>query len=469
MIGRNQLVRRIARSTCLGVSLLMASLVAIIGRPVSGQQTPSTTASSADSNVVHWARRHAIALPSVDAAYADSTFAFLPALVGSARILEFGEMVHGGHQPLALRNKIIRYAITRLGVTAVAIESGFTESGVVDRFVQGGPGNIDSVVHAGLTWQFDSLPENRELIQWLRDYNAHSARKVHFYGLDITGGNDVGMMPGAAGAIRAALAYDEAVAPTRAAPLRAELMPMLDRFLPDHYAEYSPEERQRLHTALDELYHGLLQDSSQDIRASSAREYGRGLRNAWMAVRLNDLMAMGVGKPDGMIRAGVTLRDSTMAENAAWVLQQEGNAGRLLIFAHDGHVMNTQAVLDSALATLLGYRLRARYGSNVVILATMAGTFVGGAGDVGGWLRGTEVVQADPASFAGALAAVGIPVFALDIRTADRSPTVAAALSKPWPFSMAGIALSIVPRRAFDAVIYIDRITPADLGRSAQR
>ena len=54
-------------------------------------------------------------------------------------------------------------------------------------------------------------------------------------------------------------------APTRAAPLRAELMPMLDRFLPDHYAEYSPEERQRLHTALDELYHGLLQDSSQDI------------------------------------------------------------------------------------------------------------------------------------------------------------------------------------------------------------
>ena len=54
-----------------------------------------------------------------------------------------------------------------------------------------------------------------------------------------------------------------------------------------------------------------------------------------MAVRLNDLMA-GVGKPDGMIRAGVTLRDSTMAENAAWVLQQEGNAGRLLIFAHDG-------------------------------------------------------------------------------------------------------------------------------------
>ena len=56
-------------------------------------------------------------------------------------------------------------------------------------------------MHAGLTWQFDSLPENRELIQWLRDYNAHSARKVHFYGLDITGGNDVGMIAGAAGAI----------------------------------------------------------------------------------------------------------------------------------------------------------------------------------------------------------------------------------------------------------------------------
>jgi hypothetical protein len=40
---------------------------------------------------------------------------------------------------------------------------------------------------------------------------------------------------------------------------------------------------------------------------------------------------------------------------------------------------------------------------------------------------------------------------------------VAAALSRPWPFSMAGVGLLIVPRRAFDAVIYLD------LGRSAQR
>jgi erythromycin esterase len=468
MVRRKEPATRGTGSAWNRSAVLLAAIAMIPIQTANGLQAPTAATAPPDSNVVSWARQHAIPLPDADAPYADTAFAFLPPLVGSARIIAFGEAVHGGHQPLALRNNIIRYAVTHLGVTAVAIESGFTESGVVERFIQGDAGDIDSVVHAGITWQFDSLPENRELIQWLRDHNARAARKVHFYGLDVTGGNDVGMMPGAAAAIRAALAYTEEVAPVRAAQLRGELLPMLDRFLPDHYAEFTAAERDRLRTALDSLYAGLARDSSRAVRVSSANEYGRGLRNAWMAVRLNDLMAMGVGKPDGMIRAGVTLRDSTMAENAAWVLQQQGAGGRVFIYAHDGHVMNTQAVFDSTPDTLLGYRLRAKFGPKVVILATLAGTVVG-ATDPGGWIRGSEVVPAEPGSFSATLATVGVPGFVLDMRTADRSPAALNLLSRPWPIMMAGQQFEIVPRRAFDVVVYLDHITPTNLGRRAQR
>jgi erythromycin esterase-like protein len=281
--------------------------------------------------------------------------------------------------------------------------------------------------------------------------------------MDITGANDVGMMPGANKAITAALAYGDRVDPARIAGLKAELTPLLDRFMPDHYAAYTPQERARLRTALDSLHRTLQQDSTRGIHATSHREYARGVRNAWEAIHLNDLMARGVGKPDGMIRAGVTLRDSLMAENAAWALGQEGNTGRLFVFAHDGHVLNTQAVLDSARATLLGFRLRARFHSSLVIIASMAGTLVGGKGDVGGWLRGSEVVVSDSTTFAAALAKVGPPLFIVDVRTADRSPNVSAALSRPWGLPMAGFTLPIIPRQAFDAVVYFDRITPTEL------
>jgi erythromycin esterase len=440
--------------------VLLAAIGFLIAPSAHGQAPATISPPAADSIVVQWARSHAVPLPSVDAPYNDSAFAFLRPLVGTARIFEVGEIVHGAHQPLALRNGIIRYAVTHLGFTGIAIESGFTESALVDRYVQGAPGKLDSVVHAGITWQFDSLPEEYDLIQWLRDHNAHAARKVHFYGLDLTGANDNGMMPWAARAVQATLTYAERLSPDPSAGIRTELEPMLDRFLPARYAEYSASDRAHLRAALDSLYRLLSRDSAVYVRASSPREYARGVRNAWMAIRMNDLMAMGGSTMDSMVRAGVVLRDSTMAENASWALQQEGPRGRLLVFAHDGHVMAVQTVLDSTSDTMLGYRLRHRYGTDLVILATMAGTTVGGSGSAGGWILGSEVVPADPMSFAGALARVGIPTFVLDVRAADRSRAVAAALSRSWPFFMAGFSVPIVPRRAFDAVAYLDRVTP---------
>ena len=45
-------------------------------------------------------------------------------LVGSARVLALGELIHRAHEPLAFRNEVIRYAVTHLGFTAVTIESG---------------------------------------------------------------------------------------------------------------------------------------------------------------------------------------------------------------------------------------------------------------------------------------------------------------------------------------------------------
>ena len=109
-----------------------------------------------DAALVDWARAHA--MPS------DSAFAFLRGLVGRARILALGEPVHGGHEPLAFRNRLIAHAVERLGFTAVALESGLTESMLADDFIQGRGGDIDSVTRYGLTWSFQYLPENRALL-----------------------------------------------------------------------------------------------------------------------------------------------------------------------------------------------------------------------------------------------------------------------------------------------------------------
>jgi len=38
-------------------------------------------------------------------------------IIGDAQVVAFGKPIHGGHEPLAMRNRLIRYGITQLGFT----------------------------------------------------------------------------------------------------------------------------------------------------------------------------------------------------------------------------------------------------------------------------------------------------------------------------------------------------------------
>jgi len=235
-----------------------------------------STRRSSDSILVQWARSQAVSLRPVDQPYTDSAYAFVRPLVGTAHLLALGETIHGGHEPLQFRNQVIKYAVTRLGFTAVALESGLTEGDLVDDYIHGGAGNADSVARAGLTYGFGYLPEDRELIAWLRDHNAHTTHQVSFYGVDLTGGDDYnGVFPGAPKTMGSALAFLQEVAPTTSAAFRARLATFVGRFTPPHYRELSSSQRGQLRAALDTLYRTMRADSSREVQASSARRYAR--------------------------------------------------------------------------------------------------------------------------------------------------------------------------------------------------
>ena len=421
------------------------------------------TARSASTplTVTDWARAHAIRVPAVDQPYADSSFGFLDSLVGSARILALGELIHRGHEPLEFRNEVIRYAVTHLGFTAVALESGFTESAVVDSFIHGGAGNVDSVLHAGLNWNFSTLPENRELVQWLRDYNAHAAQQVRLYGFDLTGGdpaNKADLYLGAPKAISAALTYVTAVAPRSAGRFRSGLAPLIPRFTPLRFQEYAPEERRRLTNLLDSLHHTLVADSAHDVRASSRLAYARAVRNAWTAQRLNELLGMSSSEVADSARPRNILRDSLMAENVRWIVQRHAD-GRVVVWAHNAHIINApttvwelgpngQGVPAGPEYRMAGQYVREWYRNHEVIVLSTTSKTVGFDGS-----------PSEPDSFDAVLAPIGISPFVLDLRTSDALPPVQAQLARPWPFRVHTMFQRIVPREAADAIVYFDQVT----------
>ena len=411
---------------------------------LSGAAVPGATAQQfippIDSGLARWARAHAVPLPPVARPFEDADYAWLGPAVGQARVIAVGENIHDAHEPLALRNHLIRYAVRHLGVTGVALESGFTEGVAVDRFVQGGPGEVDSVLRAGLTSGFDRLPENRELVLWLREHNRTARRKVHYYGLDQSGVNgEYDGRVGTEGALAALAATDS----TLAGRFRTRLAPLLDRFEVPRFGTLSVTERLDLRQRLADLEAALSRATDPDPDRKAL-----GIRLGWAARRVYDANVSSLG---GGSRAAATirLRDSVMAENALWMLERTPPGERILIHAHNGHVMDVPMTLPvmGPPIPMTGHRLRAALGRELVVIATSSAVFE----DLG-------PVPADLSSLEAALARLATPNYAIDLRTADREPEVRDLLSIPWITRIHLWLQPIVPRSAADVMVVLDRV-----------
>jgi erythromycin esterase len=149
-------------------------------------------AESIPQQYVAWARTHAHELALDGASLADAGmegFARLTAVIGKARLVTIGEPFHGGHEPLAMRNRAIRYCITELGFTAVALETGLSPSKRLYDYVLGVANASDAALAESFSYGFGRFGENLELLHWLRAYNARQpdSRRVRLYGIDMTG------------------------------------------------------------------------------------------------------------------------------------------------------------------------------------------------------------------------------------------------------------------------------------------
>lgn len=106
---------------------------------------------------------------------------------------------------------------------------------------------------------------------------------------------------------------------------------------------------------------------------------------------------------------------------------------------------------------MAGHYLRTWFANDLVIVAsTTSGAVVRRY-----WVNGASGNPSDTTSFDAALALVGQPAFVLDLRSAAGVPTVATMLGRPWLFRLQTFFEDVVPRNAFDAVVYFDQITPS--------
>jgi erythromycin esterase len=140
------------------------------------------------STLDDWIAKEAIRF-SVDSSetFNASVDRLIASLGDSVELLGLGEALHGGEEILMLRNRLLLRLVEAHGYSAIAIESSIPRAHVVSEYVAGrGPASYDALQEIGFSYGFGRLDANRELVEWMRQYNSDKSHdlKIRFYGFD---------------------------------------------------------------------------------------------------------------------------------------------------------------------------------------------------------------------------------------------------------------------------------------------
>lgn len=276
------------------------------------------------------------------------------------------------------------------------------------------------------------------------------------YGIDLT----EGARPSGPGlAINSALAFLSRADPTTAQKIRDSLSDSLPGTDDREFGSLSAAAQAEFDTNMKAIAKAMQESRKSLIAHSSAEEYRWALHNLDVARQLAKCLPLtppASADKSAWVPA-FTCRDSAMAENVQWALQNEGRQGRLLVFAHNGHVMNWKDDgrrwgTVGERPPMMGLHLHRVYGKDLYIIAMSSATASGGLPN--------KPIEED--SIESTLVGVGLPLMFLDVRMGQQNKEALKWLSTRRSLN-ANVSSQglITPSTAVDAFFFVHTLTPA--------
>ena len=303
--------------------------------------------------------------------------AALARLVGDARIVAIGENNHHVEEFGLVREQLLRLLVTELGFDLLGFEGGFAEGRAVDRWIAGGPGDVETVGRDGFTFSLGESPEMHDMLTWLRAHNA-AGGDVRFAGLDVPA--SAGSPLPALIAVREYLAAADPAAVSRVDAAIAATEPYhgpSSAVSPGRYAAMDDGAR---HTATGALA-GLLAylDSVAPVHAERTGTAAQAIarQHALGALRLDaylaELAELGSGGAGPVVGAS---RDAYMADTVR-LLRRLHPDRRIVLMVHNGHLQRVALpMIPGVRAPTMGMHLAREFGDDYFALALTA---VGGS------------------------------------------------------------------------------------------
>ncbi|HEX2912145.1 MAG TPA: erythromycin esterase family protein [Chloroflexia bacterium] len=272
----------------------------------------------------------------------------IASLGDSVELLGYGEALHGGDELLVLRNRLFQRLVETHGYSAIALESSFPRGRILNEYVLGrGPDSYETVRDTGISHTFGKLEANRELVEWMREYNADPAHqtKLHFYGFDSpteATGTDSPRQT-----LDFALNYLSSVDSTKGQEYRERIEALLgeDADWENPAAVFDPsaaigqsERAKALRVETEELIAELLVRRPEFVAKSEKASYLEAVQFAVEARQLLHYHAVLAQASDSRQASLLGIRDAIMADNLAYIVSSEKGRGKVMAFAHNSHL-----------------------------------------------------------------------------------------------------------------------------------
>ncbi len=273
--------------------------------------------------------------------------AVIASLGGAVELLGFGEALHGGEEILMLRNRLFRRLAEVHGYSAIAIESSFPRAHTVNEYVAGrGPASYET----GFSHGFGRLDANRELVDWMREYNADPSHpvKLRFYGFDSP--TEMGSTASPRQVLQFVLDYLASVDGGDERQERIDLLLGSDFDWENPAAFVDPAKAIGLSPAATELRaetEDLIEElciRRPELTATSGTDrYREAVQYARLARQLLNYHAALARESGDRVATGLGIRDATMADNLAYAVFRERGRGKVFAFAHNRHLQRGRA------------------------------------------------------------------------------------------------------------------------------
>ncbi|GCF08770.1 erythromycin esterase family protein [Dictyobacter arantiisoli] len=309
----------------------------------------------------------------------------IDSLGNAVEVLGFGEALHGGDELLVLRNQLFQRLVEAHGYSAIAIESGFPQGSIANDYVLGrGPASYEELQDTGFSHGFGKFEANRELVEWMRHYNADPAHptKLQFYGFDSP--TDV-----IADSPRQTLHFVLDYLSERDEALGQEYRKRIDPLLGQDAAWENPAtvldptqaigrspEATALRIETEELISELRVRYPELVAKSDESRYQEAVHYAVMARQLLNFHATLAQTSEKRQARLLGIRAAMMAENLAYIVSREQGRGNVLVFAHNIHLKRgkVQWGNETVIWWPVGSHLHELFGRRYAVIGSAVGS-----------------------------------------------------------------------------------------------